>query len=113
MQILNLTRNSIIASRTVIADTFFLRMAGLLNRRSLPPGEALVITRCQSIHMIFMRFAIDVIFVSKANGVVGLAENIKPYQFSKIFFSSSLAIECPVGTIQGSQTSLGDQISIQ
>ena len=36
-------------------------MKGLLGSEEIVAGEALVITKCQSIHMFFMRFAIDAI----------------------------------------------------
>ena len=75
--------------------------------------EALIITRCQSIHMLFMRFAIDVIFADDDNKVVGLVENIKPFQWSPIFFKASYAIEGNVGMIKTTQTTLGDWIQIK
>ena len=112
MQILNKTRNSIIAVKAVIADSFFSRMIGLLNRASLEDGEALVITRCNSIHMFFMRFAIDVIFIDQRSKIVGLVRNIKPFQLSKIYWNSASAIELPIGTIDRTQSALGDSLSL-
>ena len=111
VSILNITKNTIIARKGVIADTFFSRMIGLLNRQSLLQGEALVITRCQSIHMLFMRFAIDVIFVDKDNFVVGLVKRIKPFCCSRIFFNSNYVIEVLPGVIVQSNTSVGDKIA--
>lgn len=87
-------------------------MVGLLNRESLNEGEALVITKCNSIHMFFMRFAIDAVFVSKDNIVVGLVQNIKPFQFSRIYFKSSYVVELQSNTIPRAGVSLGDQIEI-
>lgn len=110
--ILNTTKNTVIAQKGVLAGTFFSRMIGLLNRPSLLPGEALVITRCQSIHMLFMRFPIDAIFVDKNNYVVGLVESLLPFRFSRIFLKASRVIEVPSGTIVQSSTALGDKIEI-
>jgi len=87
-------------------------MTGLLKRASLRPEEALVITRCQSIHMFFMRFAIDAIFVDRDHSVVGLVQNIKPFRLSPIFFKASSVIEVPPGVIVQSRTAIGDQITI-
>ena len=108
----NLTRNSVIASHVEIAKTSQQRMKGLLGRTDFPKNEALIITRCQSIHMFFMKFAIDVLFCDKQNKVVGICENIKPFQLSPIFFKASYAIELPAGTIASSKTKLGDQIKL-
>jgi uncharacterized membrane protein (UPF0127 family) len=108
----NLTRDTLIASRAQITCNSWQRMKGLLGRDNLPPGEALVITHCQSIHMLFMRFPIDVIFCNDLNCVVGLCPDIKPYWFSPIFFNASYAIELPSGTIASSGTRLGDQVRL-
>jgi uncharacterized membrane protein (UPF0127 family) len=108
----NLTKNTVIATKGTVADRFLTRMIGLLSRPSLPPGEALIIKQCQSIHMFFMRFAIDAIFVDRKHCVVGLVKRIKPFQLSPIFFRSSYVIEVNLGTIVQSETSLGDTIKI-
>ena len=47
------------------ADTFFKRLRGLIGRKNLPPEYGLMIVPCNSIHMLFMRFAIDAIFIDK------------------------------------------------
>jgi uncharacterized membrane protein (UPF0127 family) len=107
----NLTRNTVVASRVEVAKTPWLRMKGLLGRTAMGQGEALVITRCQSIHMFFMKFPIDVIFCDCRNNVVGLAKGIKPFCFSPIFFRASFAIELPAGTIHATGTQPGDLLS--
>ncbi|MCA9401515.1 MAG: DUF192 domain-containing protein [Candidatus Omnitrophica bacterium] len=111
--ILNQTQQTLLAENAKIADSFMTRMVGLLNRKFLSQGEALIITRCQSIHMVFMRFSIDAVFADKHDSVVGLVKNIKPYQFSSIFFKASYVIELPVGTIDRTKTGVGDLLQIQ
>ena len=112
MKIVNQTQSSILADSARIADTFFLRLVGLLNQAQISPGEALVITPCHQIHMFFMKFAIDVIFVNQTDHVVGLVENIQPFSLSPIFKEAHRSIELPVGTIAQSRTSIGDTIRI-
>lgn len=113
MSAINRTKGTEIAAEVELADTFFSRMRGLLGRRELNEGQALLITRCQSIHMFFMRFPIDVIFVDKNNVVVGLTSNIRPFQLSPVFFKSSFVLECPAGTIADKAVSVGDQLDLQ
>ena len=110
MKILNHTRRCALADHARLADTFLSRLVGLLNRDRLDQGEALVITRCQQIHMFFMRFAIDAVFVDASGLVVGLVENIKPNGLSAIFWRSNRVIELPSGVIARTKTSVGDQI---
>lgn len=108
----NLTRKTIISSQVEIAQNSCERMKGLLGRNGLPSGASLVITRCQSIHMFFMKFPIDVIFCDHQDKVVGLCKNIKPFELSPIFFKASYAIELSTGSITASQTQLGDQVQL-
>jgi uncharacterized membrane protein (UPF0127 family) len=61
------------------ADTFFARFRGLMLRKRLPAGHGLLIAPCNSIHMCFMRFAIDAIFIDKDYRVLKVARNVKPW----------------------------------
>ena len=113
MQILNKTKETIVAENATVADGFVSRMVGLLNRKSLDDQEALVITRCNSIHMFFMRFAIDAIFVNKDDKVVGVVKDIKPFHLSRIYFGSSYVIELAPGVINSSKTQINDLIILE
>ena len=106
----NLTRNTVIASHVKITKNPWQRMKGLLGASDLPNGDALIITRCQSIHMFFMKFSIDVIFCDRRNKAIGLCERLKPFCLSPVFFKASYAIELPSGAIAASKTQIGDQI---
>lgn len=88
-------------------------MKGLLGRAGLGPDEALVITRCQSIHMFFMRFPIDVVFLDRQGAVVGIVANIRPFELSPIFWKANRAVELPVGAVANSRTIIGDYIADQ
>lgn len=112
MKVINKSKDATLAGNAQMADTFLTRMIGLLNRTRLNNGEALIITKCQSIHMFFMKFAIDAVFVGKEDTVVGLVENIKPNRLSRIFFKANFVIELPVGKIKETGTNVGDRISI-
>ena len=112
MPIINATRQSIVASCFDIASNPLTRMKGLIGRAQMPQDWALVIRPCSSIHMMFMRFAIDVIFVDDQNKVVGLVKAIKPFCISPVFWDSAYAVELAAGTIQATRTNLGDSIEI-
>lgn len=112
MTIRNLTRQIIISQKTFIAQTPFSRMKGLLGRKALAPSEALVIRPCNSVHMLFMAFPIDVIFANQNNEVVGLVSGLRPFQFSAIYFKAKYAIELPVSTIKITKTQIGDKLQI-
>ena len=88
-------------------------MRGLLGRSSLAEGEGLLITHCNSIHMFFMRFPIDVVFIDREGRVVGLLEKIRPWRLSPIFLAATKAIELPAGTIARTATLPGDRIELR
>ena len=65
--------------RAEMADTFLRRFLGLMGRRKLPPGRGLLLAPCNSVHMCFMRFAIDVIYLDDDDRVLKVARNLWPW----------------------------------
>lgn len=63
-----------------VADTFTTRLLGLMFRRDMPEGQGLLITRCRSIHTLFMRFPIDAIFLDSSGAVVRVVRDIPPWR---------------------------------
>ena len=63
----------------LIADSFFTRLAGLMFRKPLPAATGLLLTPCNSVHMCFMRFAIDVVYVDKDYTVLKVVKNLRPW----------------------------------
>ncbi len=53
------------------------RMRGLLGRRALGPGAALVIERCGAVHTVGMRFALDLVFLDRAWRVVRVVRGVR------------------------------------
>ena len=113
MRIFNKTKNEVVALNAQLADTALSRLKGLLGRDGLGSGEALIITQCRSIHMFFMRFAIDVIFIDKKNRVVGTVKRIKPFLMSPYFWRATAAIELEEGVIEKTNTAVGDEIAVE
>lgn len=62
-----------------VADTFWTRLVGLMMQKPLPPATGLLITPCNSIHMCFMRFAIDAIYLDKQGKVLKIIRNLRPW----------------------------------
>ena len=67
--------------RVQVADNFLQRLRGLMLRSpaSLPLGTGLLIAPCNSIHMMFMRFAIDVVYLAEDYTVVKTVKNVRPW----------------------------------
>jgi len=112
MIVKNLTKRTTLATQVTKADSFTSRSKGLLGRDGLSMQEGLIITRCQQIHMFFMKFVIDALFVDKNNVVVGIVSSIAPNRLSRIYWRASFVVELFPGAIGKSQTEVGDTIEI-
>jgi len=112
MNIINQSRTTVLAERARVADTFWARLIGLLNRSNLANGEALVIPGCKAIHMVGMRFAIDAVFVDTDNRVVATLSHFKPFRVSPFFARAQYVIELPAGTVETTHTAVGDTIAL-
>jgi len=58
------------------------RMKGLLGRRELKPGRAMLLSPCNSIHTFFMCFSLDVLFLDGENNIIKVVRNLKPWQMA-------------------------------
>lgn len=82
IRLLNETRDCVVAEDVELADTVWKRVVGLMGRDTLEPGHALLIEPCSSIHMFFMKFAIDVIYLDGRDKVIKIVRNLPPWRIS-------------------------------
>ena len=71
---------TLVCSRCVVASSPLARMKGLLGRDSLEPGEGILLRPAGSIHMFFMRFAIDAIFCTRELEVIDVVRDLQPWK---------------------------------
>ena len=71
-----------VCERCVVAVSPFVRMRGLLGRSSLAPGEGMLFPRTGSIHMLFMRFAIDAVFLDRDLVVLDVVRGLRPWKIA-------------------------------
>lgn len=112
MPVINLTKNTWLATKVVKADKFLTRLVGLLKRKKLGPEEAIWLVPSKGIHTVGMKFSIDVVFLDKKNKVVALAPDVAPYRMTGIHLLANSVLELPMGTIKKSRTEVGDQLDV-
>lgn len=114
LRIFNQTRGTLIADCGELANTFATRGRGLLGRTALPSGYALVIYPEWSIHMLFMKIPIDVLFVDGEDRVVAVRESLPPWHpFAGVApWRGKYVVELPVGVIKSSATQPGDRLEL-
>lgn len=109
----NATRSTLLGDRVEVAESWFSRLKGLLGRDGLAEGGGLHIVPCNSIHMFFMRFAIDVAFLDHEGKVVRAVHAIKPWRATRVYLDAHSALELPAGTLARSQTQDGDLLKME
>ena len=109
----NVTRGTIVGSRIGVARSMVERTVGLLTTARLEPGEGLWIERSPSIHMFFMRFAIDAVFVDGDGRVTKVVPNLKPWRVVWWARGARDCLELPAGAATKSGTQIGDELRLQ
>lgn len=107
----NQTRNTVLADEALWARSYWTRLRGLLGRPEPKRGQGLIIDPCKSVHMLGMRYALDILFSDSQDRVVGLEAALAPWRLSSHHKRATKVIELPVGTLEESGTCLGDQLS--
>jgi uncharacterized membrane protein (UPF0127 family) len=112
IRVTNPARGTTLAERAALADTPERRIVGLLRHTGLELGEGLLITPCNSIHSIGMKFIFDAVFLDKENRVLHLIEKMKPWRVSKLVWGARSVLELPGGVIASSGTRVGDTLAL-
>jgi uncharacterized protein len=115
----NVTHDTVLAARLEVAAGVVGKFFGLMGRDSLDTDGGLWLPGTNGIHMMFMRFPIDVVFLGRPDAagqrrVVGLRRALRPW-LGVVWYvrGANGAIELPVGAIDASSTSVGDMVSLE
>jgi uncharacterized membrane protein (UPF0127 family) len=114
----NMTRDSVLAKNVETAVGLWGKFKGLMGRPSLDAGAALWLPDSNGIHMMFMRFAIDAVFLGRpdADGtrpVMSVHEGLPAWRgLVPLVRGAHGVLELPVGTIAATSTAVGDRVSL-
>jgi uncharacterized membrane protein (UPF0127 family) len=86
-------------------------MRGLLGRRSLPADEGILIRPTTSIHMWFMRFPIDAVFLDRDLQVLKVVENLKPWRMAAKRGAKSV-LELAAGAAASARLQVGERVTL-
>src|SRR5436309_3000919 len=110
MIVKNSSRGTLLGEAIEVADTAVRRVKGLLGRECLEDGQGLLFKQCSSLHTLFMRFPIDILFIDKAGKVMRSRSDVKPFKFVAAPWRAHYALELPSGAIHKSGTKVGDRL---
>ena len=116
----NATRQQSLAEDVEVAGSVWARFKGLMLRPSLAAGRGLWLPGDNGIHMFFMRFAIDAVFLGKpdasadgARRVVAAKRGLRPWTgMVPLVAAANGVLELPAGTIDATGTEVGDVVHL-
>lgn len=114
--IFNRAKNRVLTNRHRICDTVFSQAKGLMfstRIRDFGLFFPLARERKEAVHMFFVFYPIDILFLDPARRVVDMKSNFKPFTAYIPKKRCMFIVELPVGTIKKSNTTLGDVISLE
>lgn len=103
-------RNWALFHQVDVADTFGKRLKGWMGKKKPQSSEGLLLIPCKSIHTLFMKFPIDVLFIDPSGKVIHLIEQMKPWRFSPVIQQSAAVLELVGGSVAESGIRLGDRV---
>ena len=113
VRVANKTRGTVAVERCRVARSLRDRTVGLLGTANVPAGEGLWIERSPSIHMFFMRYPIDAVFVDHEGRVVRIVERLRPWRIVAWVPGARDCLEMPAGAAQAAGIALGDELTLE
>jgi uncharacterized membrane protein (UPF0127 family) len=95
-----------------VARSFWQRFKGLMCSKPLPVAQGLLIPRCASVHTLFMRYALDVVYLDKRGAVVKLVPALNPWRLSWGGGTATQTLEMTAGGIAHCGMQLGDRLAL-
>ena len=96
----------------MVADSFFTRLAGLMFRQKLPPATGLLLVPCNSVHMCFMRFAIDVVYIDKEYKIIKVVKNLRPWLGLSMYSKAWATLEMTAGEAERCGCEAGKKLAL-
>ena len=94
------------------ADTFRKRFLGLMGRRRLPRGQGLLLSPCSSVHMCFMRFSIDVLYLDEEYRILKIVRDLLPWIGMSICPGAKSALELAAGEAERMGLQVGMRLKV-
>jgi uncharacterized membrane protein (UPF0127 family) len=77
---IELESGNVVCERCLMATNPVLRLRGLLGKQELPAGEGILLRPCASVHTMFMRFVIDVVFCDRDLRVLAVSPEVRKWR---------------------------------
>lgn len=90
-------KDKVLSNDILIAESILDRMIGLMFKKEMAGYEGLLIMPCRSIHTFFMRYSLDIVFLSSDNRIIKIIRDLKPWRLTWIYIRAIKTLELPAG----------------
>jgi len=109
VRIVDVTVGTVVAAQAVAGTTFWWRLRGLMFRRGFTGFDGLWLSPATSIHMFWVFFPIDLVWLDADRRVVKVTVGIRPWRLDAARGARSV-IELPAGSIARCGVAAGHQV---
>lgn len=118
LRAINQTRGTVLCARLEDAGGVGGKSRGLLGRDGLDAEAGMLFEAGRWepfmwMHMMFMRFAIDIVFLDRRGTVIKINHNLRPWRVSSMVWGARRALELAAGAAARSRTAVGDQVILE
>jgi len=103
---------TVVCERCLLAESAWLRMRGLLGRASPAEQEGILLRPAGAVHMLFMRFPIDAVFLDRELRVLKVAADLQPWRFAARRGAKAV-LELPAGRCARVGLREGDKLTLE
>ena len=108
----NPAKTGIISENAELCKSIFSKSFGLMfSAKPKPLIFAFDKEKIVPLHMLFVFFPIDALFLDKNKTIVEIKENFRPFQFYNPKEKSAYVIELPQETVKKKNIAVGDKLS--
>lgn len=104
---------ALVAGQVGLADSALRRLRGMLGRPAPGPEEGLLLLPCRAVHMMGMRYALDVAFLDREGRVVAAYPDLAPGGRTRYHREAWAALELAPGTLARTGTRVGHRLEWQ
>jgi hypothetical protein len=101
----------LVCARCEVADRVWTRFRGLMGRHELAANSGLLLRPSGSVHTCFMRFPIDVIFLSEELEVLAVEPAVRPWRL-RAKRGARGVLELPAGAAARAELEPGDRLTL-
>jgi len=76
------SNNQPLMPHVMLANNLWTRFKGLLGHGGLTDEQGMLITPCNAVHTMWMRFSIDVVFLDKDGHITRIYRHLKPWRMA-------------------------------